>query len=425
MNAEDQLRNLTADPALPGWFNTLRLEAAASYFELPLPDRTDEAWHYGDPKRFLPDALAPTAPRPSTVAPEALDAIRADGGVLLSLDNPDIEPNATALAERGVVHLSLREALVKHGDMLQPVIEDAWGRHRTRKLSAAHFGLLEHGALLLLKRSADPQQSLHFYSAGAPAGTVFCPRLIVLAEQHSRASIYVHWHDEPSDSRSVLLAALQARLGEGSDISIVQVQQHSSSCNSFLRGSAKIERDARLRSVTVLLGTGAMMRRELHVELDAPGASAEMYGTYVARGKQRLDLHTHQLHNAPHTTSKLLVKGALFDRSRASFSGMIGVAADAQRTDAYQSNRALVLSGSARADSSPQLEIGANDVRCTHGSTVSNVSEGEMFYMQSRGIQREVARRLLVAAFIGEVIDQIGSAPVRAQVERYVAELGV
>jgi Fe-S cluster assembly protein SufD len=215
---------------------------------------------------------------------------------------------------------------------------------------------------------------------------------------------------------------LLADIADGARVTVTRVQHYGGRTDALLREYASVGRDATYTSNVIQLG-GANVRAEAHLTLAQPGASAFLRGAYLATGRQRFDFLTHQNHQAPHATSNLLYKGALLGRARASYQGMITVAPDAQRTDAYQSNRTLVLSGDARADSSPQLEIGANDVRCTHGSTVSNVSETELFYMQSRGIPREVARRLLVSAFIAEVTDQVGNQRVTDLVEKYVAEL--
>ncbi len=143
---------------------------------------------------------------------------------------------------------------------------------------------------------------------------------------------------------------------------------------------------------------------------------------YLLQGRQRYDFHTHQKHLAPATKSNLLFKGALLGRSRASYQGIITVAPQAQKTDAYQANRNLLLCTEARSDSSPQLEISANDVRCTHGSTASNVGAAEMFYLANRGLPPEMARRLLVSGFMAEVADRIPLTAVRDYAYNHVQE---
>ncbi len=155
-------------------------------------------------------------------------------------------------------------------------------------------------------------------------------------------------------------------------------------------------------------------------QLTQPGGTAELLGLHLLRERQRFDFFTLQNHQAPNCKSNLLYKGAMLDRARSSYQGTITVAPGAQKTDAYQSNRSLLLSSTARSDSSPQLEIQADDVRCTHGSAVSNVGRNELFYMESRGIPQEQARRLLVSGFMAEVADRIPLSSARDYVYNYV-----
>ncbi len=153
-----------------------------------------------------------------------------------------------------------------------------------------------------------------------------------------------------------------------------------------------------------------------------PGARADLYAMHFANGRQSYDFYTQQNHHAPNTSSKLLFKGALGGRARSSYIGQIDVAAKANNTDAYQTNRTLLLSKEARTNSSPQLEIANHEVMCSHGSTTSNIREDELFYLQSRGLPAEQARRLLVSGFLAEIADQIPLSTVRDYAYNYVLE---
>jgi Fe-S cluster assembly protein SufD len=165
-------------------------------------------------------------------------------------------------------------------------------------------------------------------------------------------------------------------------------------------------RDADLDTLVVNLG-GDLARVDLHAWLDGPGSRSDMLGLYFAERDQHFDHNTRQDHKSPHAESDLLYKGALYDSSRAVFRGIIRVHPGAQHTDAYQTNRNLLLSGEARADSLPNLEIEADDVKCSHGATVGQLDEEELFYLMARGIPRAQAERLVVFGFFGEVLARL------------------
>jgi Fe-S cluster assembly protein SufD len=167
---------------------------------------------------------------------------------------------------------------------------------------------------------------------------------------------------------------------------------------------------------------GEIARHNLHVRLNAPNIETLMYGLYLTRGSQLVDNHTAIYHDQPNCNSWEVYKGVLDGRSRAVFNGKVFVKPEAQKTDAKQTNRNLILSDAARVDTKPQLEIFADDVRCTHGATVGRLDEGALFYARSRGIPAADARRLLTYAFAAEVVSEVALEPVRAELDRLVLE---
>jgi Fe-S cluster assembly protein SufD len=165
---------------------------------------------------------------------------------------------------------------------------------------------------------------------------------------------------------------------------------------------------------------GALVRNDTNANLDAEGCECSMDGLYVLRGEQFLDNHMRLDHAKPHCNSFELFKGILDQRSRAVFNGRIYVAEDAQKTDAKQSSRALLLSKEAMVNSNPQLEIFADDVKCTHGSTVGQLDDDAIFYLRSRGIGEEAARSLLTYAFASDIVERIKIEPVRRELEEFL-----
>ncbi|HRE81375.1 MAG TPA: SufD family Fe-S cluster assembly protein, partial [Opitutaceae bacterium] len=194
--------------------------------------------------------------------------------------------------------------------------------------------------------------------------------------------------------------------GHGASLTYAAAQMWSSETLSFQLNSTVVRRDARVQSLNLHLGA-QHARHESLSQLQAPGAFSEMLAVTVASGDQEFDQRTLQIHQAPNTKSDLLYKNALLDTSKTIFSGLIVVDPDAQKTDAYQSNRNLMLSDEAEANSLPGLEIQANDVRCTHGATSSRIEPEQLFYLQARGIPSTVANELLVFGFFEEVFSRL------------------
>jgi Fe-S cluster assembly protein SufD len=210
-------------------------------------------------------------------------------------------------------------------------------------------------------------------------------------------------------------------VGRAAKLRFVNIQNWDSATWHFSRERALVGPDGSLQWTVGGLGS-RLAKVNQEVALTRQGSEAQVNGVMFTTGRQHLAYFTRQDHQAPHTTSDLLYKGVLKDQSRIVWKGMIRVEKDAQRTDAYQKNDNLVLSEACRADSIPGLEIEANDVRCTHGATAGRVDEEMIFYLQSRGISRETAVRLVVEGFFASVYDRISVVPVRETLRKAVAE---
>ena len=223
-----------------------------------------------------------------------------------------------------------------------------------------------------------------------------------------------------ASARGCTSGALEVFLAQGARLRLVNIQNWDEATWHFSRERAIVGRDASLQWTVGGLGS-RLAKVNQEVALAGQGAKAQVNGVMFTTGRQHLAYFTRQDHIAPHTTSDLLYKAGLKDKSRIVWKGMIRVEKDAQRTDAYQKNDNLVLSNSARADSIPGLEIEANDVRCTHGATAGRVDEEMIFYAQARGIPSETAIRLIVEGFFANVYDRITIEPVRETLRQAVA----
>ena len=194
--------------------------------------------------------------------------------------------------------------------------------------------------------------------------------------------------------------------GEGSSVRYTLVQDFGRHVFHYQAVRVFAQKDARVQTLLATLGSGTA-RSDVETDLQSEGAHSEMLGIYLADSDQHFDHNTYQLHQAPHAGSDLLYKGALKDRSRSVFRGMIRVMPGAQATDAYQTNRNLLLSEDAHADSLPNLEIEADDVRCSHGATIGQQDEKQLFYLMSRGLTRDQAEKLIVYGFFEEVLSRV------------------
>ncbi len=424
---ESKLRQWSPDPALPEWFSQRRARAIEAYFDLALPERSNENWHYGDARKFAAAALDISAARPgfSGAEYERICKLSREHGrvTCLSMVGDHVEEVASspALADLGGFVLPLRAALTMHGDLLKAYWEQSLLPYDRDKLAAQHYALLDGGFCVYLPKDAELKDDIHLILETGEGGSVVSPHILLIAEARSSARVFIHNLGHPEQERNLQLGAIQSFAGPGSKLTVTKLQNLGPRTDALSIEYARLARDARYDSISINLG-GNNVRTEVETHLAESGSDARLSGLTIGRGRQRFDFHTFQNHIAPHTTSNLLFKSALLGRARASYQGLIDVHPNAQRTDAYQSNRTLVLSPDARSDSSPQLEIEANDVRCTHGSTTSNVSRDEIFYLQTRGIKPELGRKLLVQGFLTEVADRIPLQPLRDYVENFIME---
>jgi len=262
-----------------------------------------------------------------------------------------------------------------------------------------------------------------FYSADK--GGLQATRTLIVLGPNAKATFIDESTSESFDERLFVDSAVELVLGDGAKLRYVNLQNWSRSVAQVSKMVAKLDRSSRLESLTVNLGADAA-RSEVESVLNGPGSESEMLGLYFADKGQHYNNYTIQRHAKDHAFSDLLFKGALRDASEAVYSGVIIVDEDAQKTDAYQTNRNFLLDTASEAVSIPQLEIKANDVACSHGSTISPVPEDQRFYLMSRGLRPEVAEHVLVTSFLYEVTTRVTLPKVAEYVERIVqAKLGV
>ena len=284
--------------------------------------------------------------------------------------------------------------------------------------AALNAAFAKEGAVVRVPAGGAPADPIHllFVSTAAGAGTSSQLRTLVVVEAGARAQI-VESYVGVGEAKYFTNAVTEVVVAEGARVEHCRIQRESES--GYHIGLTQVEqaRDSHYRSFTLAMG-GAIARHDLRARLGAENVETLLYGLYLGRGEQLVDNHTVIYHDQPNCRSWEVYKGILDGKSHAVFNGKVFVKPAAQKTDAKQTNRNLLLSSTAKVDTKPQLEIFADDVKCTHGATVGRLDESAYFYLQSRGIPRARAQELLTYAFAAEVVSEVESAPVREALDR-------
>jgi Fe-S cluster assembly protein SufD len=287
-------------------------------------------------------------------------------------------------------------------------------------LNAAQF---RDGGLVSIAAGVDLASPVHLVFVTTPdaAGTVIHPRNLVVVGRGARASVVESYVTLAPGQTYWTNPVTEVAVAAGGWLEHTRIQRESELAQHVGLTHVDQERDSHYRSFTMAMGA-ALSRHNLHVRLNDENIETLMYGLYLTRGEQVADNHTAIYHDQPNCRSWEVYKGVLDGRSRGVFNGKVFVTPEAQKTDAKQTNRNLLLSDGAKVDTKPQLEIFADDVKCTHGATVGRLDDLALFYARSRGIPVLAAERLLTYAFAAEVIEEVALEPVRQELERLVLE---
>jgi Fe-S cluster assembly protein SufD len=373
-----------------------RAEIAERYRALPLPTTKDEHWRFTDLAGFDPDAWQANGAT-EIAAPPSLVDVEVAGVAYVGEGGIEIER-----APEGVRF----EALTDEHEQLYSLV--GW----EEKFAAHNAAMWKHGLLVHVPRGVVLEQPLYVRVANSVEGGSLFWRLLIVAEPESRFALIEEYASASSELASYSNAAVEIVVQQAAKVEYVSVQNFSRGTWHFASHHARVERDAELDWVAGGFGS-AKGKVRIQNDLAGPGATSRVTGAYFADGTQHLDYDTFQEHMAPSTTSDFAFKGALRDTARTVWRGMIRVEEGAQKTNAYQENRNLLLSKTAHADSIPGLEILANDVRCTHGATLGQVDRDQLFYLMTRGLTRSEAERLIVRGFFQDVLDRVELEPVR------------
>ncbi len=401
----------------PSWLVSLRSEAMDLFATTGFPSTKREDWKYNDLRalstKFFQGPNADAARQVPDLSPwlfEGLDShllVFVDGLHTPALSHPGGPPAGASIA----TFAELREG---GGDPLRERLGRIAG-HEERPFTALGTAFLRDGVFLRLEKGVRLERPLHilWLSAGGAAPTLSSPRLLVSAGEGSRATIIESFAGQEGASYLTNTVS-EIDCGPGAEIEHIKLQRESEAGFHVGRTAVRQAAASLYRSREIALG-GEMARRELDVRLEGEGARCELDALYLARGRQRLDNRTRVTHAVPGCETRELYKGILDEQGHGIFDGLILVERDAQQTDARQTNRNLLLSDDAVADSMPRLEIYADDVKCTHGSTTGQLADEQLHYLRSRGFDPDAARALLTFAFAREIIDGFEQAPLQSR----------
>ena len=400
----------------PAWVQERRDQAQRQFAATGFPTTRDEEWRFTSIAPIVESAFA-LANGACERAAALVAGVHVPGAVRLVIVNGEFAAGLSDLSTlpKGLRVASLRDGVRDGFDGLESHLATVFTT-ATHPFAALNTAFLDDGVAIMVAAGAVVETPIHIVVVtGGETPTVAHPRVLIVAGAHSQARIAQTFIGTPGDVY-FNNAVAEVVVGEGAVVDLYTDQRESDRAFHVANIQAHVETRGVFASHVFSTG-GRIMRHDIGVGLKGEGADCTMNGAYLANGERLMDTHTSLDHAMPHCTSHEVYKGILAGKAKAVFNGRIIVRLDAQKTDAKQTNRALLLSDEAIINSNPQLEIFADDVKCTHGAAVGQLDEEAMFYLQARGLSRADARELLLRAFVGEVIEGLKIPALRAQIE--------
>ena len=422
MSALETLEGLIqghSSPRLPGaqedWVRAIRREAADRFAADGLPAPREEVWRH-TPLGALRKA---SFGRPRQDASEPLNGVKdAVGEAHRFVVSPGDQTPSAAGLPKGLTVRSLPDPSGTAHERLGKLAECS-----TPGITALNTALFDRGLVIELAPDLVLDRPIHVLHAPGPEGgpTATFPRILVVARSRSRGIVIEHYRSSAGPGESTLTAPVsELFLEAGSQLDHIRLQEDSDQSFHLGRVVAAQQADSRLRSWSFALG-GRLARVDIETRLLENGAECSLEGIFVGRGGQHLDHYTQIDHRSPHTTSRESYRGILDDRARGVFLGHIRVQPGAQKTDAQQQSKSIVLSDGARVNMKPWLEIYADDVRCTHGTTVGQLDAEALYYLRSRGLDAAAARAILLQGFARDVLDSLPVDRLRAYLDEVLS----
>ena len=422
--SEATVRAFSAARNEPDWMLEFRLQAWRQFEAMPWPKPTDEPWRRTRLTGFNLKNFQPYAASSGRVEREALDEViqhelgEMESSGSLVFENGGVRYSQTNIdtGSCGILFTDLQSAVREHSDLVRKHFMTTAVKPDYNKFTALHAALWDSGSLIYVPANARCILPLQVIVNQSSAGVGGYHHTLLITEAGAEVTVV----DDLLGARDGMqVGVVELIIGDSSVVRYMNLQDFDHSAWNFLTGRAVLGRDADLRWIQVSWGS-RLTKAFLDLDMMDTGSHAELLGIYFPTGSQHIDHQTLQIHRAPHCFSDLLFNGALKDKARSVYMGVIQVHKHAQKTDAYQRNGNLILDSTARADSIPGLEIEADDVRCTHGATAAQVEEEYVFYLMARGLSRAQAERMIVQGFFQAVLDRVPVESVVHKLERVI-----
>ena len=406
----------------PDWLRSMRRDAFARFCDAGFPTTKDEDWRFTNVAAIARGSFAAAAAGNSRLTMEELQPFRIPGAACrLVFVNGHFEPELSdkASCPPAVEAGSLAGALARNPETLDPHLGRYLNTQRD-SFCCLNTAFLEDGAYVRIAKGTVVEAPLHllFVSIGAGEPLMAHPRNLLIAEPDTQVDI-VEEHVSLDEGIFFSNVVTELVAQENAVLSHHMIERENREAFHVSTLRIQAARNANVRSHSVLTG-GALVRNNIHPVLSGEGAECLINGLFIGDGHQHMDNYMLLEHASPHCSSRQFYNGILDGEAHGVFHGRIIVHKDAQKTDAKQTNRNLLLSDSAQIDTKPQLEIYADDVKCTHGATIGQVDEEALFYLRTRGLKEGSARQLLLFAFAGECLERIAPGAARTYIERII-----
>lgn len=408
---------MSSTTTLPAWLLARQQAAQTSYESLPTPKRGDEEWRFANIKQLNFENLSG-----KVVSADPADLIsRSDGlespTAKFVFLNDELISSESSLAD-SVICLPLAEAFEKHSDLVEQHFMKQETRLGSAKYAALHEASVKNGLFVHVSDNQIVEGTIevhHWISGGV---TIF-PHTLVVTGKSSKVRVVDIFHSADSETAGLAIAFNDLYAGQNSSLDYVAIQALNEVSRVISINETSTARDARAKGF--VLNTGAAwVRNESLSRLEGPGAHSDMLSVSIPDREQEYDQRTFQHHVSEGAYSDLLYKNTLYGHSKTVFSGLISVDEKAHHTDAYQTCRNLLMTDDCEANSMPGLEINADQVKCSHGSTSAQISDEEIFYLQARGIDPVRARQLIARGFSVDVIERLEDQATEALILKYV-----
>lgn len=398
----------------PDWFITSQHAAWQAFTSLPMPGRKDENWRFANVGALDFEKFK----RHSGGDAPAFAGVEKSAARVVTVNDEVVSGPSSVVS--GLEILTLSDALAKHGERLRELLVSPDTKLGGAKFAALHHAQLQDAVVIVVAEKAEivaPVEIVHWLSGENASGF---PRTIILAGARSKITV-VEYHLTAGDEAGLSCGAAQVVAAQGAQVSYVHINRHNAASKALHFSTLRCERDAQVKHATFNLGSGYVRSEALSL-VAGEGSRSDMLSVTLASAGQEVDQRTLQDHLAPHGFSDLLYKNVLFADAKTIFAGLIRVAEGAHFTDAYQKCRNLLLTDNCEANSMPGLEINADQVKCSHGSTSGRLNDEEVFYFQSRGISRQSAEHMISLGFTMEVITRLECDVLETLVARMVEE---